>query len=212
MNPALFYDTETSGLPLFAEPSEDPRQPHIVQLAAQLVDLDTSAVIDQMDVIVKPDGWTIPKEVSDIHGITTERALAEGIPESDALDKLMTMWQQRVRIAHNESFDARIIRIAQSRFGYDETQLALWKGGKALCTQRMATPIMKLPPTAKMRAAGFFKFKSANLQEAHKFFCGRPFEDAHSAMADVQACAAVYFAIQEHKATAASKQAAPLAA
>lgn len=208
MNYAIVYDTETSGPPLFSEPSEDPRQPHIVQLAAQLVCLDTRNVLESMDVIIKPNGWTIPKEVSDIHGITTERALAEGIDEAVALTQFLAMWQQRMRIAHNESFDARIIRIAQSRFGYDETQLALWKGGKALCTQRMATPLMKIPPTPKMRAAGFSKFKSANLQEAHQFFCGSKFDDAHSAMADVNACRAVYFAILDHKA----KLAAPIAA
>lgn len=41
MNAALFYDNETNGLPLFKEPSNHPGQPHIVQLAAVLVDLDT---------------------------------------------------------------------------------------------------------------------------------------------------------------------------
>lgn len=209
MNPALFYDTETSGLPLFEHPSEDPRQPHIVQLAAVLVDLDTRAVLESMDVIVKPNGWTIPKEVSDIHGITTERALAEGIEEDVVLANFMTMWNRRLRIAHNQTFDARIIRIAQSRFGYDEEQLALWKGGKALCTQNMATPIMKLAPTAKMRAAGFFRHKSANLQEAHEFFCGAKFDGAHNAMADVNACKAVYFAIKDRELVA---KPAPVAA
>ncbi|MCZ4315134.1 3'-5' exonuclease [Comamonadaceae bacterium G21597-S1] len=199
MPKAIFFDTETSGLPLFSEPSEDPRQPHIVQLAAIVVDLDTREHLASMNTIIRPEGWTIPKEVSDIHGITTERAMAEGIPEEDALDMFLSLWDQKLRVAHNESFDARIIRIAQSRFGYDETQLALWKGGKALCTQRMATPIMKIPPTPKMRAAGFFKHKSANLQEAHKHFTGKPFEDAHSAMADVKACIAVYFAITDLK-------------
>lgn len=198
-NLAIFFDTETSGLPLFSEPSEDPRQPHIVQLAALLVCLDTRAVHDTLDVIIRPEGWTIPDEVAAIHGITTERAMDEGIPEQDALQRFMDIWQQRLRIAHNQTFDARIIRIAQSRFGYDDTQLALWKGGKALCTQNMATPIMKIPPTQKMRAAGFNKYKSANLQEAHKHFVGKPFEDAHSAMADVKACMAVYFAITDIK-------------
>lgn len=206
MNAAIVYDTETSGLPLFSEPSEDPRQPHMVQLAAIVVDLDTREELDTLDVIIKPDGWTIPKEVSDIHGITTERAMDEGIPEREALGRFLGLWRQRMRIAHNESFDARIVRIAQSRFGYDEQQLALWKGGKALCTQRMATPIMKLPPTAKMRAAGFYKFKSANLQEAHQYFCGKKFEGAHGAMADARACAAVYFAIQAYKARQAQPQ------
>jgi len=37
MRLAVFFDSETTGLPLFNEPSEDPRQPHIVQLAACLV-------------------------------------------------------------------------------------------------------------------------------------------------------------------------------
>jgi DNA polymerase-3 subunit epsilon len=116
MKLALFYDTETTGLPLFKEPSEHPDQPHIVQLAACLVDLDTSNTIASMDVIIKPDGWVIPDEVSAIHGITTAHALDVGIPEELAVDMLMALWNERTRIGHNESFDARIVRIAQSRF------------------------------------------------------------------------------------------------
>lgn len=86
MNLALFYDTETTGLPLFKEPSEHPDQPHIVQLAACLVDLDTRKTIASMDVIVKPNGWTIPAEVSAIHGITTEHAMDVGISEAMAIE------------------------------------------------------------------------------------------------------------------------------
>lgn len=64
MKPILFYDTETSGLPLFHEPSEHPDQPHIVQLGACLVDPDTRRVISTIDLIVRPDGWEIPAEVA----------------------------------------------------------------------------------------------------------------------------------------------------
>src|SRR6478735_3118086 len=121
MKLALFFDTETSGLPLFSEPSEDPRQPHIVQLAAALVNLDTREVLEELNVIIKPDGWEIPDEVAVIHGITTERALAEGIPEIEALDRFLALnARAEVRIAHNEQFDARILRIAIKRLKADD--------------------------------------------------------------------------------------------
>ncbi len=198
MKTALFYDTETTGLPLFSQPSEDPRQPHIVQLAAILVDLDKREILQCMDVICKPDGWVIPDEVIAIHGISNERATEEGISEKLALEKFMDFHSKCVlRIAHNESFDARIIRIAQHRFGSSDMELAAWKTGKAECTQRLATPIMKLPSTEKMKAAGFFKNKSANLGEAVQHFTGKPHVNAHSALADARACLRVYFAIQD---------------
>lgn len=193
----LFFDTETSGLPLFSEPSEDPRQPHIVQLAACLVNLDTREELDSMDVIIRPDGWVIPDEVVAIHGITTEHALAEGIPEAEALDRFLGMWGGQLRIAHNETFDARIVRIAIKRLKADDALADEWKAGRAECTQKLSTPICKLPPTAKMIAARRNHFKSANLGEAYKHFTGLELEGAHDAMVDVRGCMAVYFAIQD---------------
>jgi DNA polymerase-3 subunit epsilon len=216
MKIAIFYDTETQGLPLWSEPSEHPEQPHIVQLAALLVNLQSREVLDHMDVIIKPDGWTIPQETTNIHGISTERALAEGIPEHEALEQFMALWQKAVtRVAHNESFDARILRIACKRFidplddGTAEKPFSdIWKVGPSECTQILATPILKLPPTEKMKAARRNHHKSANLREAFEFFMGRPMENAHNAMADVMACKDVYFAILDHKA----READPLAA
>lgn len=202
MNLALVYDSETTGIPLFSEPSESPAQPHIVQLAACLVDMDARRTIASMDVIVRPDGWTIPDEVAAIHGITTEHAMDVGIPEAQAVDTFLELWRGRLRIAHNESFDARILRIALKRYvDPRDTSLAIppsdeWKASASECTQRLATPILKLPPTAKMRAAGRNHFKSANLSEAYKHFTGHELENAHSAMADVQGCMEVYFAIK----------------
>lgn len=204
MNPILVFDTETSGLPLFNEPSEDPRQPHIVQLGALLYDLDARKRIASIDVIVRPDGWTIPDEVAAIHGITTEHAMDVGVPETTAVEMLLQLWDagsggRRLRIAHNESFDARIVRIACKRHIDPRAGIPLsddWKAGRAECTQLLSTPILKLPPTEKMRAAGRFHHKSANLLEAYKHFTGRDLVNAHSAMADVQACLEVYLAIK----------------
>jgi DNA polymerase-3 subunit epsilon len=200
---ALFYDSETTGLPLFNEPSEDPRQPHLVQLAAMLVDLDTRKTLASLDLVIRPDGWEISEEVSKIHGITTEYARDVGVPELSALQMFLELWHpDRVRIGHNETFDARIIRIAQHRWGdcHQPHSMDLWKAGKAECTQRLATPILKLPPTEKMQAVGRFHFKSANLREAYLHFTGNELLDAHSAIADVRACQAVYFAIKDRAA------------
>ena len=198
MKPILFYDTETSGLPLWNEPSEDPRQPHIVQLAAILVDPETRQVLSTLDVIVRPNGWTIPDEVAGIHGITTEKAAALGVPESLALKMLLAMHEQcELRVAHNEPFDMRMLRIAIRRHLDDSAAMAdAWKAAAGACTQRLSTPILQIPATDRMRAAGRFHYKSANLSEAHRHFFGVDFDGAHSALADVQACMRVYFAIQ----------------
>lgn len=199
MNLALAYDTETSGLPLFSEPSEYPGQPHIVQLAALLVDLDTRKTIASMDVIIRPNGWSIPDDVAAIHGITLERAMDVGIDEDLAVEMFMAMWDGRQLIAHNESFDRRILRIAQHRYPehFSEAQRDQWKACRSHCTQLLSTPILKLPPTAKMIAAKRNHNKSANLGEAYEYFTGKPLENAHSALADTQACLDVFFAIRD---------------
>jgi DNA polymerase III subunit epsilon len=193
---ALFYDTETTGLPLFNEPSEDPRQPHIVQLGAALVNLDTFDQVASLDLIVRPDGWTVPDDVAAIHGITTEHAMDVGVSAEMVIHMLMELWGcADVRIGHNEGFDARMVRIALMRHA-STADADAWKAGAAECTQGLSTPILKLPPTAKMVAAKRNHHKSANLGEAYQFFTGKPLEGAHRAMVDVQACIEVYRAIK----------------
>ena len=205
MNTILFFDTETTGLPDFKAPSEAPHQPHIVQIAALLVDTDTRRTISSMDVIVRPDAWTIPEEVAAVHGITTEHAFDVGIPERLAVEMFMALWFHRTRVAHNEQFDARILRIALMRYQnnvveeFGKPMPDVWKEGKSECTARLATPICAIPPTERMRAAGRLHHKTPNLGEAYRHFTGREIENAHSAMADVRACMDVYFAIKDMK-------------
>lgn len=200
MRTALFYDAETTGLPLFKEPSSHPDQPHIVQLAAFLVDLDTRETLSSMDVIVRPEGWTIPDDMTAIHGISTQKALDFGVPEAQAVDMLLALHSNAtVRIGHNEPFDARMVRIGAKRFidprdpDEDLPMSDEWKAGAAECTARLATPICKLPPTAKMRGGN----KTPTLLEAYQHFFGQDFPGQHTARGDALACMRVYFAIQD---------------
>jgi DNA polymerase-3 subunit epsilon len=192
----LFYDTETTGLPLWKEPSEHPDQPHLTQIAALLTD-ETGAKLGLLDLLVRPDGWTIPEELQKLTGITMERAETGGVGEDVAVAMFIAMWRRAtVRVAHNESFDARILRIALHRYPHvcdaDE-----WKAGSHACTQALSTPILKLPPTERMVAAGFDKPKPPKLEEAYRHFLKREMKGAHDALADVRACREVFFAIRD---------------
>lgn len=194
----LVYDTETTGLPLWNDPSEDPRQPRIVELAASLVDTKTRQTVESFDCLVRPDGWEIPAEASAIHGITTERALADGVPEQSMLDTFLAMWRRSdSRVGHNESFDARMFRIAIKRAWAPEIAEPIaeqFKLAQTYCTMRKSTPILRLP--------GPRGLKWPKLTEAYAHFFGRELVGAHSARGDVDATIQVYFALQGDKVSA----------
>lgn len=191
-NLGLFFDTETNGLPLWKEPSEHPDQPHIVQLAAELVDLETREVLESMDVIVKPDGWVISSEMTEIHGISHEHALAVGTLEKEAIDQLLAMRAKAsVRIAHNRTFDDRIIRIGLKRYhdqpDSEEPQPSdAWKEGEGFCTCYGSRALCALP-----------KNKLPKLTEAYEILTGEKLVGAHSAMVDSAGCRRVYFALKD---------------
>lgn len=211
----LAYDTETTGLPLFRDRSDHPDQPRITQIAAELVNDETREVLAGMHCIIKPEGWTIPKKLQELTGITMEKAEKFGAPIGYALSMFIGLWEMcDVRVAHNEPFDMSMVRIELVRGVRDVVDRATtaefadkWKAGKAFCTQRESQPILNLPPTAKMVAAGFTKTKAPNLGEAYKHFTGKPLENAHNAAADLEACKAVYFGILDHRAKTAKEPA-----
>ena len=106
-----------------------------------------------------------------------------------ALQVFFELWKGRKRIGFNESFDARIIRIAQHKLGSPEEQLEAWKNGEKECAMYAARKYTNLP-----------KNKLPKLIEAYQHFFGESFYGAHNAMNDVNALISVYFAIQDEKA------------
>ncbi len=195
---SLIYDTETTGLPDWAKPSEDPAQPRITQISAELVDDDTREVYASFHALIKPDGWTIPAELEQLTGITNAKAEAHGVPMSMALPVFMSLWSRAThRVAHNESFDMRMIRIELMRHADLAQHADTWKKSPAFCTCEQSKHVLKLPPTPKMVAKGMTTPKPPNLGEAYFFFTGTQLEGAHNAQVDTQACKAVYFALRE---------------
>lgn len=212
MSAILFYDSETDKLVDFKMPSDDPCQPHITELAAKLVDEETREVYASMSVLIRPEGWTVPADITELTGITNELLLARGVPIGFALEMFVQLWKNASkRVAHNESFDMRVLRTAFKRDEVFQKEMVgevefadHWKAAPAYCTQANSTKIVNLPPTAKMAAKNMKGPKSPNLGEAYFHFTGRELAGAHRADADVDAAIAVYFGIKDHHARLAA--------
>jgi DNA polymerase III subunit epsilon len=188
----LFFDTETTGLPDFNKRARDPSQPHIVQLAALLTD-DNGDTLESHNVIVRPEGWTIPKEASDIHGITQERAMAVGLPAKLVAGLLLEMIRkQNLLVAHNIQFDKFLSRIAMRRHELlTDADDLWWKSLPQFCTMKSMTNLCRLP--------GNYGFKWPKLSEAYKFAFNKDLNGAHDAMVDILACKELYFWLQKRQ-------------
>lgn len=189
----LFFDTETTGLPQFKKPSSHPTQPHIVQLAARLV-TSQQKVIHEFSAIIKlPEGVKIDEAALDAHGITEEYAAEFGLSPVAVMQLFRRLYSMAtLLVAHNTPFDVKLLKAAASRYlGGDKFDAV-----PTYCTMKVATPIINLPPTEKMIAAGFTKAKSPRLEECIQHFFGEKLDGAHDAMVDVVACQRTYFHLQ----------------
>lgn len=184
----LFFDTETTGFFQDRLPVDHPDQPYIVQLAAELCD-DSGNSVSSFSLIID-NGVEIPMQASNVHGITTERAVKFGVSAAAALSLFTHLYQRAdVVVAHNIKFDRGVVEAAIARH-YDRV-MPLRK--PLYCTMEAASPIVNLPPTERMLAAGFTKPKPPKLEECIKHFFDESLDGAHDAMVDVAACRRVYF-------------------
>ena len=179
----LFFDTETTGIPerSWNWDTDFEQYPHVVQMAwLHGCKVETH--------IIRPDGWEIPQETVDVHGITTEYALEHGEPFASVVDMFIQDCHDAGLICgHNIHFDTSIIKanilreLGREYYDANDVENALYKG-KRIDTMR---PTMKWVD-ARM-ANGRLKFP--NLSELYsRCFPGESFP-AHDALEDVKAVA-----------------------
>lgn len=185
----LVFDTETTGLPIWKEPSDDPAQPYIVDMACSLFDA-TGLELERFDALVKP-GCPIPDELVLLHGISTEMAMDEGIEIAEANASFMALVTQAdMIVGHNVSFDIRMARIQAAR----ATQ-AKWDNPlPTFCTMRRTTNLVRaLGPKARHPQ----DWKRPTLIEATRHFFNEDHAGAHRARPDCNASARIYFHLKE---------------
>ena len=181
----LVFDTETTGLPKqYNAPLTDfDNWPRLVQLAWQLHD-DKGRLVENYNLLVKPDGFIIPIDVQVVHGISTEHALKHGQPLHEVLDTFLRSAEKaKYFVGHNIDFDLNIVGCELLRDRGTNPLLA-WP--------RVDTCTEKTAEFCKLPGGKGGKFKLPRLNEFHEILFGSKFDSAHNASADVQATARVF--------------------
>lgn len=171
----LFFDTETTGLS---------SQSRLVQIAWILCS-PNGAEISRNDFVIRPDGFEIPWDATRIHGITTERAMKDGIPLARALKAFQKAIDQSAAIvAHNISFDEMIMG---GEFLRTEMPNGMYSK-KRICTMESSTKFCAMPSNNAYK-----RYKWPKLMELHFKLFGMAFDGAHDASSDVHATAKCFW-------------------
>lgn len=182
----LFFDTETTGLPRnWKAPVTDLNNwPRLVQLAYLFYDKNGNK-ISEGNHIIKPNGFTIPADVSRIHGISTEKANQEGKDLIIVLQEFQSLINEaEYLVAHNISFDEKIVGAEFLRNKMKDSVAAKRK----ICTMQSTTDFCAL--------SGPYGYKWPKLSELHYKLFNTGFEEAHNAAVDIYATAKCFWELK----------------
>jgi DNA polymerase III epsilon subunit-like protein len=193
MKKIIFFDTETTGLPLSfkAEWDDIYNWPRIVQLAWMITDFEGRTLSNECHII-KPEGFKIPDNM--IHGISHEQACEQGVKLESLLKLfLKDLVDTKLVVAHNYAFDAPILNCELIRTKTSNLFLEYndFLDHPSFCTKENSTPIVRLPGTKK----GTLKWPS--LKELYHFCFDKEFYGAHNALHDVTATKDCFFFLEK---------------
>lgn len=194
----LIFDTETTGLPKrWDAPITDTENwPRCIQIAWQLHDA-MGNLVEHEDMLVKPDGFNIPYEAEQIHGISTALAEQDGVSLEETLELFKeALSKAKFVVGQNVDFDINIMGCEFHRLGIENNLSAL--PVLDTCTEATAE-LCKIP------GGRGGKFKLPTLTELHQHLFGEPFAEAHNATADVEATTRCFLELLRKKHFPASK-------
>ena len=156
--------------------------PRLVQIAWQVHD-EIGNLLEVENLIVKPEGFTIPYNAEKVHGISTEMALEKGEDLAEVLKKFNTALEKsEYVIGHNVEFDESIIGAEYIRKNIENPV----PSKKVICTKIESTDFCAIPGGKGGR------YKWPQLSELHFKLFNENFDEAHNASADVEATARVF--------------------
>ncbi len=196
-NIKLFIDTETTGLPLNNNlPYTDLKNwPYLVQVALIIED-DNYGILAKRNIILKPNGYTIPESATKIHGISNERAVKNGEDRDKVISFLdLALYKSDIIIGHNVSFDLNVIKSEIIRTKGIENALFKKKKHIVIDTMKMGRNICKIP-NLSFHTRLSLPNKYPKLDELYYKLLNKHFNNQHDAMADVQAAYDCYYELK----------------
>lgn len=189
----LFFDTETSGLPLSYKKAywKDLNNfPRIVSLSWFLTD-DKGKILSDGDFIIKPNGFEIDKQSIKTHGITQEIANEKGKELKSVLVDFLMDYEQSdntVLVAHNIFFDFNVL--------YSE----LVRTFPNTVFNKLVPMIDTMKPLSQfVGIKNYYGYKWPTLQQLHYKLFDEYFTDAHNSKADTEAVVRCFFELLKNK-------------
>lgn len=182
----VVIDTETTGLTRlsFANKLNYKKWPRMVQIAWALI--DDGGIARHDNAIIRPDGFEIPKQATQIHGITHELALTGGEDLDQQLKTLNHVMQEAdTVIAHNLSFDLGVIESEALRLDY-KMQIP----DKRYCTVQLGRSYLRQAHGRKQ--GGYPK-----LGDLYETLFGFSYGRKHNAQTDVIACCHIFTRLKQ---------------
>ncbi|MDH5413798.1 MAG: PHP domain-containing protein, partial [Flavobacteriaceae bacterium] len=189
----LIFDTETTGLPKNwnASITDTDNWPRCIQLAWQLHD-KMGNLIEHQDFLIIPEGFNIPYDAEQIHGISTQLAQEKGKPLSEVLVEFNeALAKTNFVVGQNVNFDLNVLGCEFYR--------------QEIYTKLNDLPVLdtcteKTAELCQIPGGRGGKYKLPTLTELYEFLFKEAFKDAHNATADVEATARCFFELIRNRA------------
>jgi len=190
MTVTIFFDTETTGLPKnkYNGGLKEPNNwPDIVSICWMV--FENKTFVKKHNFIIKPEGWSIPQDASDVHGITEAIAYEKGSSLKDVLELFHKDIENCDQIvAHNLAFDKNVV-LAAYKWRLHITPN--WPTKAEICTTQKSKWEMKLPSRYPKSND---PYKYPNLNELYKDTFGEEApNNAHNAERDVDVLQKIFW-------------------
>ena len=177
----MVFDTETNGLPKNWKVSLDDTNnwPRILSIAWYKID-PAGVILSSQSFLINPEGLSITRTSSTIHGITNNTAQQYGVLINEALEAFDNDVKDcKYLVAHNIEFDYAVTFCEYRRLNLGTYSLS---SVKQICTMKASTDYCKIhSPKGK-------GYKFPKLTELYRKLFSTSVDEKHEALYDAELC------------------------